>query len=219
MSESARWTYIDRVARLSRTYLTSDDRCYYYLQRDKLGYSAGSRAAANSRILNFKKKPEVIRNDERQAWYKQQAIEFFASMVVDFFKQVDGAFNGYEVLLVPIPTSKPRSDANYDSRMDDLCQIVSGSLSWVDYAPILDTLSDLGTAHENDLPRDPGFLMRNMTFSGMVPDFGIPKVIFLIDDVLTTGAHYAACRDMILGKYPGLPIFGLFLSIHMWPDE
>lgn len=216
MSESSRWTRVDRVARVDRTFITPDDQCFYYLQRDSLGFSSGPRAKANSLIINFKKKPEVTKNDERQAHYKQQAINFFASAVLDFFQRNAKPLGYREVLLVPIPTSKPRDGADYDNRMDELCRIVSDSLSWVDYAPILDTRNDLGAAHEGSVPRNPECIKRNMFLSDLPPDFGIPKVVFLIDDVLTTGAHYAACRDMIHCRYPDLPIFGLFLSIHMW---
>lgn len=219
MSKLERWTQVDRVACVDRTYITPDDQCFYYLQRDSLGYSAGPRADANSLIINFKKKPEVIRSDERQAHYKQQAIEFFTSAVLDFFQQNAKLLDDCEVFLVPIPTSKPRGDADYDNRMDELCRIVGDSLSWVDYAPILDTRCDLGAAHEGNISREPECIKQNMVFSDRNPDFRIPNVIFFIDDVLTTGAHYAACRDMINSAYPGVPIFGLFLSIHMWSFE
>lgn len=219
MSESSRWTRVDRVARVDRTFITPDDQCFYYLQRDSLGFSSGPRAKANSLIINFKKKPEVIKNDGLQAHYKQRAINFFASAVLDFFLCNAKLLEGFEVLLVPIPTSKPRDDAGYDNRMDELCRMVGDSLDWVDYTPILDARNDLGAAHEGNSPRDPEFIKQNMIFSGPISNFGIPKVVFLIDDVLTTGAHYAACRDMINNAYPDLPIFGLFLGIHMWSSE
>lgn len=218
MNKLARWTKVDQVACHDRTFLTPDDQCFYYLQRDSLGYSNGPRANANSCILNFKKKTEVIKNDDHQAWYKRQAIKFFASAVVDFFQRNARSLSDYEVFLVPIPTSKPRSDVYYDSRMDTLCQIVSNSFNWVIYAPVLDTKNDLGAMHERFVPRNPTYLMQNIVFSGLIPGFGEPKVVFLIDDVLTTGAHYATCRDMLKSKYPDLLVFGLFLSIHMWED-
>lgn len=219
MSKPERWTQVDRIACVDRAFITPDDQCFYYLQRDSLGYSAGPRADANSLIINFKKKPEVIRSDERQAHYKRQAIEYFASAVLDFFQQNAKLLDDCEVFLVPIPTSKPRGDADYDNRMDELCCIVGDSLKWVSYAPILDTRSDLGTAHEGTIPRNPECIKENLVFSGRISNIRIPKVVFLIDDVLTTGAHYAACRDMINNAYPGVPIFGLFLSIHMWSFE
>lgn len=102
MSKPERWTQVDRIACVDRAFITPDDQCFYYLQRDSLGYSAGPRADANSLIINFKKKPEVIRSDERQAHYKRQAIEYFASAVLDFFQQNAKLLDDCEVFLVPI---------------------------------------------------------------------------------------------------------------------
>lgn len=213
--ETKRWTYIDRVARSPKPFLTEDDLCFYYLQKDSLGFGSGPHAEENRLIINFKHDPAKFGKDSPQMYYKRKAVFNFASAVASFFMDNCDTFSE-GVFLVPIPTSKPRSAQDHDARLDALCRIVEKTVPFVRFVPALDTVSNLGKAHNSQIARDPDSIARNLRVDrdGLL---GFDGTVALIDDVLTTGAHFAACRDLISGVLPDVTLIGLFLSIQL-PD-
>ena len=216
MSSGYRWTLVDKILMSTRPHLKPDDACFYYLQKDNLGYGRGNRAEANQMIINFKHDPCRFGPATPQAYYKRQAIREFAGFVMEFFHEREWMFPD-GAALIPIPTSKPRSDESHDHRMDDLCSIVSGNVPWVTYLPALDTISDLGKTHAGDVRRNPEPIARNIAIASPIS----APVVVLIDDVLTTGAHFAACKSIVERVDPGSSVIGLFLSIQVndeWID-
>ncbi|MDO4428526.1 MAG: hypothetical protein Q4B91_03340 [Atopobiaceae bacterium] len=214
MSEGTCWTYVDSVLRSTRNHLESNDLCYYYLIRDSRGWDDGPHAKANQLITNFKHDPQKYAANSAPMYYKHQAIETLAGYVKSFFGDQEDVLESKDVYLVPIPTSKPRSSQDYDPRLDSLCRIVERDVPWVKYLPLLDTKQNVGKAHAGTGSRDPGFLARNMT-CGEIPPSSSERYVVLVDDVLTTGAHYAACKRVVQGKFSKVVVLGLFLSVHV----
>lgn len=216
MAAPRRWTRVDRIARLPKPYLTESDICFYYLQKDNLGFGQGPHASENQRIINFKHDPVKYPEGTAPFRYKQRAISEFVSALSFFLRENASAFSG-GASLVPIPTSKPRESADYDSRLDDLCSSAARSVQFAKFCPALETRMDMGKVHRGEAPRNPDSIMRNiMVDSAMLS--GSHDIIALVDDVLTTGAHYAACKKLVLDAVPDRTIIGLFLSIQL-PDE
>lgn len=206
------WTQIDQIARAPKRFLTSKDLCFYYLQKDKLGYGAGPHAKENQLIINFKHDPAKHGQNQGMMYYKREATNYFARAVAQFFEDNE-ALSREGVSLVPIPTSKPRTASDYDPRLDNLCRLVQDKVPFVTFHPALETIADLGKVHANQIDRDSSSIMQNLSLdTGMLQGSG---VIALVDDVLTTGAHYAACRRLISTAVPNAPLLGLFLSIQL----
>lgn len=214
MSEDLRWTYVDSTLKSTRAHLLPDDLCYYYLKRDSRGWNDGPHAEANQIITNFKHDPQKHAANSGPMYYKKQAIRTLAGYVRSFFVAQEGVLGDKAVFLVPIPTSKPRSAQGYDPRLDSLCKIVEKSVRWVRYLPLLDTKQNVGKAHAGAGSRDPDFLAWNMT-CGEIPLSSSERYVVLVDDVLTTGAHYAACKRVVRNKFPDVVVLGLFLSVHV----
>lgn len=191
-----------------------NDLCYYYLIRDGRGWDDGPHAEANQLITNFKHDPQKYPANSGPMYYKKRAIKTLADYVKSFFIAQKDVLCGKAVYLVPIPTSMPRSAQGYDARLDSLCKIVERGVSWVRYLPLLDTKQDIGKAHAGSGSRDPDLLAENMV-CGEIPRSGSERYVVLVDDVLTTGAHYAACKSVVLNKYPDVIVLGLFLSVHV----
>ena len=40
----------------------------------------------------------------------------------------------------------------------------------------------------------------------------VPRLIAVVDDVLTTGAHFKAMQRILNETFPGVPLIGLFLA-------
>jgi predicted amidophosphoribosyltransferase len=70
---------------------------------------------------------------------------------------------------------------------------------------------DADAAHLKDAPRSIARLTECMTVDRPVTE-PAPQVIGLIDDVLTTGAHFKAAQVILNEALPGVPIVGIFLA-------
>ena len=46
-----------------------------------------------------------------------------------------------------------------------------------------------------------------------------PTVVVLVDDVLTTGAHFKAAQSVLRKQFPGVPVFGLFVARRGLPQN
>jgi len=161
----------------------------------------------NSRILNFKMSPEH-RNGSR--WrYKQDAIKYFADRIMDGFNLPIA-----EAVFVPMPTSKPRSSPKFDSRLEDVLQIVHEKTGQR-IGRNLGTIQAMESFHHSDSPRRVDEIALNIDFTPF--DTPIPSMVVLIDDVVTTGAHFLACSNIIKRHHADIYIVGLFFAKTIWP--
>lgn len=203
------WTWIDPVLKQSLL-LNDSDVCFYYLVRTSGGYAAST---ANSRIDNFKRKPEKYRTNAVVWSYKTKAIQEFADDVTYLLTREDitkliSSYGGAS--LIPMPTSKPKNHPDHDTRIKDMCEIIVGNILNIDMDDAFDMRTSVRPSHEGG-SRDIAFLHSNIIFNGLErPE----SLVFLIDDVLVKGSHYIVCRDKILNAYPDATIIGIFLSIH-----
>jgi len=46
-----------------------------------------------------------------------------------------------------------------------------------------------------------------------------PTRVGIIDDLLTTGAHFCAAKQLIASRYPAAQIIGLFVARRVFPPE
>lgn len=208
-NEGKNWTFIDKFERRALV-LDDSDVCYYYLVRTSGGFTESE---ANSRVANFKKKPEEWKHNPTVWRYKIAEIARFADDVVtllsrDDFRLMLNSFSN--VAITPMPTSKPKNHKHYDSRLDDMCNLICNRISCVHLEDVFDIKHEVPPAHRGG-SRNITDLCLNMEFGGF---YELNDLVILVDDVLTTGSHYVACRDMIRSNYPNVRIMGLFLAIH-----
>lgn len=204
-----RWTYIDEMLKKSLL-LESRDTCFYYLTRINGGFSASE---ANSRIDDFKKKPERFAGVPYVWKHKLFEIERFADDLAallgsEGFVRMSRDVGGISV--VPMPTSKPKSHPYYDSRIVDMCNSAARKLEDVEVDDAFDMSGTVVPSHEGG-SRDIGYIERSIMFDGLKrPD----RLTVLVDDVLCTGSHYIACRNKVLERHPDAQLVGAFLALH-----
>lgn len=197
-----RLTKVDDLSRPDHSYLTADDHCLFlgeYTARKGFAYSA-----TNQLIINFKK--PVSKRGLPEWRYKEQAISAAAT-----------AFNGAlhdrwldQATLVPIPPSKAKSDPAYDDRMLRLLQAIRPN-GRLDIRELIVQPISSEAAHESDIRPRPETLA---TAYRIDPTLRLPtpSQIGLVDDVLTTGAHFKAAQAVLTAAFPGVPIIGLFIA-------
>lgn len=199
MPDAIRLTEIDASNIDLHTRLTADDRCLFLFE-----YTSGQDytfSATNNLIINLKKKPGAPGQ-----YYKNQAI----ARCTDYLRQTLNADWLKQATLVPVPPSKARGDPLYDNRMERVCrQIQPGA----DVRLLVHQTQSTAAAHEvqpGDRPTVEDLLAVYEINEQLAAP--APKVIGIVDDVLTAGTHYRAMQIRLAERFPGVPIFGLFIA-------
>lgn len=193
------WKMIEAPESIPR-YLGSKDRCLYAMD-----YTAGGgfqASPANSQIFNLKKAPALRDTDTLQWSYKLQAIRSFARDLLQVFDE------GSRYAIAAIPTSKSTDDAEYDSRLDDVISRVKSHRpdDIIVMNPLVCAKSHK-PKHLTGREMTPDEVYSHLGWRGFAKP---PSSIILIDDVITHGAHFAACKRMIQENHPHTNVRGVF---------
>lgn len=186
-----------------RHFLEPFDICYYFLEKEAEGYT---KSKANNIIYNFKK--PVERRGRAEWKYKVDAIDKFIKMLCQT------EYKGECITVVPAPTSKPRGHDEWDDRIDQAVDGLKECHPELNIEKILDTTIAHTPAHAGGR-RDIWDIQAHTACQPL--ENCSSGVVILVDDVLTTGAHFKAWKEMILQYNPNVrDVVGLFLSLHMW---
>lgn len=191
---------VDALTLPDHYYLEAGDTCYYAGE-----YTAGEGHAyseTNQLILNFKK--SMDKRGTLQWQHKERAIQQAANIVRAAIK--DDA----RITFVPIPPSKCKADPLYDDRMKRMLEAVCVGRQ-ADIRELIVQLQSAQAAHLADRRPTPDELIANYRLDESLVE-PPPQVIFIVDDVLTTGCHFKAVQRLLLQQFPQAHIAGLFLA-------
>ena len=197
-----RFTEIDELTRPDHSWLTEDDRCYFlgeYTARQGYSYSP-----TNDLILNFKK--EMSRREKPEWRYKEQAIQQAATA----FRRALGTVSLSSLVFVPIPPSKARDDPLYDDRVTRMLRAI-GPAGTVDVRELIIQTTSTDAVHSRLVRPTPSQVQDQYHIDEAltIPE---PTFIAVVDDVLTTGAHFRAVRAVLTARFPSTRIGGLFIA-------
>lgn len=215
-----RLTVVGDHERPDHYHLPASARCYFwgeYTPYEQTGGKLWNYSATNQLISNFKKKMD--RQGHAEWRYKRQAIDQVARSFAQFWKWPD-IHQSHRVALVPVPPSKARSDPMYDPRM---VEVVNGIAQHckvpLDIRDCLTFSGKYAASHEADSRPTPDELLAELSFDLAVGRPALqPGVIFLFDDMLTTGAHYVAAANLLAKHFPGVPVVGNFVARRVVPN-
>ena len=194
-------------------WLQPDDQCYYikeYTSRKDFNYNK-----TNKLVGDLKKWPTCL--DEHE--HKKSAI-------LQCSRWLSKAIN-HEGLttatLVPVPPSKAKADREYDDRMLRVCEGVCASFP-VDMRELVLQRESTFTTHKNQ-NRNRG--SSDNRFNNLYENYRVaekgteprPSTIGIVDDILTTGAHFKAMKLILKKRFPDVPIFGFFITRRIFPDD
>ena len=196
-----RLTEIDELTRPDHYWLTAADRCYFlgeYTARKGYSYSQ-----TNQLILNFKK--PLDRQGKPEWPYKQFAL-----------RQAAAAFRGAlgenppAHVFVPVPPSKARASPLHDDRVKRMLLAIWPGQS-ADVRELIVQLESTDAAHENPARPKPEQIQATYRIdeSLATPE---PRTIAIVDDLLTTGAHFRAASSVLAARFPAAQIIGLFVA-------
>jgi len=205
----ARLQKIDDLVRGDHYHLTPDDECYYwgeYTARKPYSFSD-----TNNLIINFKKSP-LRRNRPAEWQHKERAIASAAR----FFRGALKPEAFTQFTLVPIPPSKEKGHPEYDDRLVRMLQMI-GQDRQADIRELVIQTETIEAAHDAAVRPRPEDLVEvyEIDKSIALPD---PRMLFVFDDVLTTGAHFKAMQQVLNERYPDIPVVGFFIARRV-PDS
>ena len=202
-------TLIDELTRPDHYYLEETDECAFIGEYTaRAGYQ---HSQTNQLILNLKK--GVERRGRLEWRYKEEAI----AQAGRTFEGVltEQALN--DCTFVPIPPSKARSDPAYDDRMSEVIQAIRPSRP-VDMRELVVQTTSAEAAHDSTVRPDPHEIASRCRIDETLTD-PRPAAVVVVDDVLTTGAHFKAAQWLLQSRFPGVSVFGLFVARRALPRD
>ncbi len=181
--------------------LDEDDICYY--ARDYTAGGGYTASQANQLIANLKKNP--ARKGKAEWKYKEQAIAQFAREL----STISGLEN---FVLTCVPPSTDKDDPLYDSRMEDVLRVLHKLRDIAIEFPFSMRQSVLAS-HKGG-SRSVEVLYSALEWKGLKSD---NSNIIIVDDVITSGAHFKACARMIRDHIVDANVIGLFWARSVWP--
>lgn len=201
MIEGYMWRRIDLLER-PPFHLTSADECYH--AREYVSGGGWSASECNRLVSNFKK--PVGCKGKPEWFYKEQAAKQFAeelSLVLPAGAKV-----------IPIPTSMITSNPLFDPRMEMTMEALKGFRKDVEVETRIIRSTDADPLHGGGA-RKVDVIRETLSWVGGALGEG---EVFLIDDVITSGAHFKACEGILSEHAPGSHATGMFWARTIWPS-
>ena len=149
----------------------------------------------NQLIFNLKKSPD--RRGRAEWRYKEQAIRDVARALRAAIKQeyLD------TITFVPIPPSKVKADPLYDDRMTRVLEAIRPEPP-LDIRELIAQTASTQAAHEGEHRPSPSEMETRYAVDVVLAY--PPHIIFIVDDMLTTGAHFRAAKSLLTSQFPEL---------------
>lgn len=184
--------------------LRPSDDCYFLREYTSHGGYAAS--TGNQDIENFKKERHL--EGTPQWHYKGVAARKFA-------RELAALIGDDPWTLMAIPTSKLKSDAEYDPRFDMLFDHLKRHCPQVRIVEPLRRRQSVQALHKGG-DRRIRAVYDSLHWVGFDDD--PPSELVLLDDVLTHGTSYRACMKHIHQHHPDMELAGVFWTRCIWPD-
>jgi HAD superfamily hydrolase (TIGR01662 family) len=186
---------IEKTPHRRRHHLTKDDKYFYARWRYEGGYTA---SYANQLISNLK----ITRDKKNTArWkFKVDAINQFAHEAISILPP------NSSILL--IHGAKLGDHPEYDMRHEMLEAAFSAyGMKVIKPIKLRESKDSVHSVDDSSL-RDPKTLEANLEWTG--PIASDAKSIFILDDVITSGGHFKAYKNLINKYAPGIEVTGVF---------
>ncbi len=115
-----------------------------------------------------------------------------------------------------MPPSKARDHEEYDDRMVQVVNRIQKPFP-VDVRELVVQTETIRAAHESPDNRPTVTELVNIYVVDESLADPTPQAIAVVDDVLTAGTHYRAMHQVLSGRFPDIPIVGLFIARRVFP--
>jgi len=203
---------IDELTEDDHYHITKDDKCYYFIEYPSGNAKENLTNPDYSYIHNFKK--TLDRKGTQQWYWKGDAISKTITLFEQFFRRQNTIGKH---TLVPIPPSKNKSNPLYDDRMSQVLSSLAKKFNNADFRELILTKEDMAASHETSVRPTIQEIKSNYLLDVNLID-GCRKSIILFDDVLTSGTHFCAARELISERIPNCSVKGIFIARRILPN-
>ena len=139
--------------------------------------------------------------------WKRWAIEEITKLFIESHPETPDLSH---IIFVPIPPSKIKTDPLYDDRIVQVasafCKARKG-----DFREILSIKENIEPSHAGEKRPKPAEIEANLILN---PELCTIKkdIIILVDDMITSGAHFKACQRKLHEAFPMAIIKGIFIT-------
>ncbi|WP_375779068.1 hypothetical protein ACE103_08530 [Bradyrhizobium sp. ma5] len=195
---------IDETNRRDHSYLDEGDDCHFLYE-----YTAGQGwrgGETNQLIHNLQKKRSDCGYHYKAPAIARCAHDLSSVLNADWLAQAT---------LVPVPPSKIKADPAYDDRMVQVCRAIRAA-SPPDVRELVEQIASTDTFKGGNR-KSPAELKQNYRIAeSQLPN--LRGIVGIFDDVLTTGSHFKAVKEMILERAPQVRVIGLFVARRAIPN-
>lgn len=158
----------------------------------------------NSLISNLKK--SVEKRGQPEWHYKEGAIR----QAAEVFRHGLISSDLERLTFVPIPPSKARHDQHFDDRLIRMLQAIRPQPPLDIRELIFQTESTDSVHHSADRPSPEKIAALYRVRDELSQP--VPNTIAVVDDLLTTGAHFRAACTVLSKRFRATPMVGLFVA-------
>jgi predicted amidophosphoribosyltransferase len=198
-----RLTEIDDLSRPDHSYLSAADDCYFlgeYTARKGFAFSS-----TNQLILNLKK--GMDRRDRPEWAFKGRAIRTAAEALRASLNDDARAM----LTFVPIPPSKAKGDPPlHDDRLLQVLRSVWPGQA-TDIRELIVQPQSTDAVHDREERPTPAQIEGRYVVDRQLLQ-PAPQLIAVVDDVITTGAHFVAARNLLRREFADTKFVGLFIA-------
>jgi hypothetical protein len=211
-------TPIGPLHREQHFHLNAQHRCYFWGEYTSWNHTRGKNAdfSETNRLIADLKTPRELKDNAQEWTRKSAAIDRVSEAFGRFWRWSELAD---KALLVPMPTSKARADPLRDDRMDRVVEGIKTQTGLpLACAPLLMSDGSLEPSHSAAARPKLRRLVSSMSVESAAIPTQAPTMVFLFDDVLTTGAHFVASSTHLQRVFPQARIIGTFVARTRRPD-
>jgi hypothetical protein len=209
-----RFSIIDEANRDEYAYILPGDECFYIWERMSHLWNSGARPdfskyPTNGFIANFQI-PVACKTENPYRYKHKVAAITFAAQALSELLPADWRKAG---TFVPMPPSKIKDDPDHDPRLLRTLKAIK---------PPLADIRELVLQTENVDSKQKGLRPEDRSEHYHIDEElsdPEPSLIFVVDDVLTTGSHFKAVQTILARRFPGALVCGVFLARAVRPDE
>ncbi|BEP62328.1 hypothetical protein GmRootV213_28820 [Variovorax sp. V213] len=200
------------VERPQHYFLEPDHRCYFWGEYTPWEHTGGRKwnfSETNQLIANFKK--PMDRRGKDDWWRKQAAIDRTSQAFAGLWKWQ--LLHERGAVLIPVPPSKRAGDPLHDDRMSRMLQGIRAITKIdLDIRDLLVSDGSIPASHTSAQRPSPQRIYESLSFDAHEREKAAPNIIYLFDDVLTSGAHFVSCLRRLRELYSEQPIVGNFVA-------